>query len=344
MKKTDRSNHSTVFSAEDKRMLKMRIMNSVEKYKRRKRTARYVFAATLALFILGGSGVYLYTENSFRNPYENVLVNYDATSINEVSLILSDKTVQVSEEDSVISYSRDPNRIAIGKTKEVANKGTAAINTIIVPFGRRSQLQLADGTTIWLNAGSKLVYPSQFTEGQRKVYLEGEAVFDVAHDEKHPFIVITKEQEIEVLGTEFNVSSYADENTVQTALRRGKINIHYKSGGFINRKKSEVILPGTVATYNKATRSLSSKAAHIDDYFLWTKGLMLIKNDHLDHILQLLSRHYNVTITLQNAELKHQTFSGYLDLKDDLSLVLENIQESAAFTFENVNHKTIIIK
>ncbi len=97
------------------------------------------------------------------------------------------------------------------------------MNQIIIPYGKRSDITLADGTHIWLNSGSQLSYPSEFKTDSREVYLSGEAFFDVKANPNKPFYVITRDIKIKVLGTRFNVSSYNEDNTTQTVLLKGKV-------------------------------------------------------------------------------------------------------------------------
>ena len=124
-------------------------------------------------------------------------------------------------------------------------------NTLIVPYGKRSQLQLADGSKVWLNSGSKLVYPVTFEGKRREVYIEGEAIFDVAHNAKQPFIVLSKDHEIEVLGTLFNVSNYLDDESISTTLKNGSVQIRYKTDSFLKGRKVLKIVPGTRSVYKK---------------------------------------------------------------------------------------------
>lgn len=329
------------FQEERKFLLKQRIFDSVLAYKRRRRRRNFAWAASFALFIVASGYIYVAQQASFENEvYVNAIEKVQIDTSSNVSLILSDKQVSLAKEDSIISYVGKNNEILVGDSKVTENE--IALNTVVVPFGRRTQLYLQDGTKVWLNAGSKLVYPSVFNQKKRTVYLEGEAAFDVAHDKQHPFIVKSKDQEIEVLGTVFNVSSYADEPQVKTALKSGSVQIHYHEDGLLAGKESVTIKPGTIASYNKEQLTMAVAEGDVTNSFLWIDGLIVFKNDDLTYIVNRLSRYYNVPIEVSNPDKKSITFSGYLDLKTTVEEVLDVISESASFSYTNEKGKIII--
>src|SRR3546814_509770 len=159
------------------------------------------------------------------------------------------QNIDIAYNNSSISYSSTGEKIKIGNSQIVDDNTRVAMNTLIVPYGKRTKLQLSDGSTVWLNSGSKLAYPASFNEDKRKVYLEGEAIFEVTHDKSHPFMVIAKDFEIEVLGTVFNVSNYSDDPSINTVLKNGSVKIQYKGNSIKN--KSQIIKQGRLATYSK---------------------------------------------------------------------------------------------
>ncbi len=329
------------FQEENKFLLKKRIFASIDAYKRRRRRKRFAWAASFALLLATSGYVYVSQQRAFEDEmYVNVLENISIDTTQNVSLVLANKTVSVSKEDSIIAYTGKNNEILVGESKIKADK--VALNTVLVPYGRHTQLLLEDGTKVWLNAGSKLVYPSMFNQDKRTVYLEGEAAFDVAHDKEHPFIVKSKDQEIEVLGTVFNVSSYADEPQVKTALKSGSVKISYKQNGLLTSKESVTIKPGTIASYNKEQLTMGVAKGNVANSFVWIDGLIVFKNDDLTYIVNRLSRYYNVPIEVSNPDKKSITFSGYLDLKTTVEEVLDVISESTSFKYTYEKGKIII--
>src|SRR5690606_12629839 len=134
---------------------------------------------------------------------------------------------------------------------EVASNAKATINSMSTPRGGQYQLILADGTKVWLNAASKITFPTRFDGNERRVELIGEAYFEVAKNKEKTFKVISKNQVIEVLGTHFNVNNYDDEDVAKTTLIEGSVKISSQSNGLINSSSSKVLKPGEQAVLNR---------------------------------------------------------------------------------------------
>jgi transmembrane sensor len=205
----------------------------------------------------------------------------------------------------------------IAKAKENAK---VALNQVIIPYGKRSQVTLPDGSHIWLNSGSQLSYPAEFSDKSREVYLSGEAFFEVATDSKKPFYVITKDVKIKVLGTRFNVSAYDNEEFTQAVLLEGKVNIG--KNWFL--AKTEEMVPGDRSVYHKKTESFTKGQADVNYYTSWLYGYLIFENEPSPEVFRKLERYYNQTITVDSG-LNDITFSGKLDLKEDIEEVLASI-------------------
>lgn len=347
-KKPTKINHIS-FSEDEKEQLKNKIVASIFSYKRGKRHIRRFgigFAASISLIL----GILLFVNtnsDSSIDEYIKTVENVDSKDFNTVKLILSDsENVNIAEDNSTIKYSNTGKQINISNSKTINQSITkndkVVYNTIIVPYGRRSKIELSDGSQVWLNSGSKLVYPVIFASKKREVYLEGEAIFEVAHDKVHPFMVMAKNHEIEVLGTVFNVSNYSDEKSISTTLKSGSVQINYKGDSFFKSNETIKITPGTKVDYNKNLHKVSSKKVDVDNYFSWREGVLIFKNHNMEYITKRLSRYYNVNIVIKNKDLAGQTFSGYLDLKENVENVVEIIKETTDFEY-NIENKTITI-
>jgi ferric-dicitrate binding protein FerR (iron transport regulator) len=184
---------------------------------------------------------------------------------------------------------------------------------------------LADNSTIWLNSGSKLVYPVRFAKDKREVYLEGEALFDVAHNESHPFYVVTKGLEIKVLGTVFDLSAYDEDSAINTVLERGLVEVIYKRSLFGSSHTR--LVPGKMASYNLSNKEVVLQDVNTKDFTSWKDGYLALEKKSLESIARRLSRYYNVSIEFENPELAKETFSGYLDLRNSAIQVLGMISE-----------------
>ena len=348
-KKQHRVNFTSITEGE-KKELKTKIITSVHAYKRKKQRIKYAFGIAASIAILISIGIFNSNpKNSSISDYAKTTKSIDTENSDKVKLILSDKqNIDIDEENSTIVYSNSGQQVKIGNSKSISQSSVTnnkvAYNTLIVPYGTRSKVKLSDNSMVWLNSGSKLIYPVAFNGNKREVYLEGEAIFEVAHNKAHPFVVKVDNHEIEVLGTVFNVSNYLDENIINTTLKSGSIQINYKDDSFFKSNKIFKILPGSMASFDKTTNHINSKKVDIKKHFAWREGILIFKNDNLKFIMKRLSRYYNVDIIIENENLTNQTFSGYLDLKDDVERVVQVIKETTNFEYDKVTNNKIIIK
>lgn len=327
----------------EKGRLKSRIFSSIEKHKRDRKRLRYAIAAaaSIALFFLVAPSFEKEEEVSVMDYVKTLNDQKKATS-DKVTLILNNgENVSLEEDDPNIIYSASGKKVRAGASRSLTQNATAEnliYNTLVVPYGKRSKIKLSDGSTVWINSGSRLIYPATFGKTKREVYLEGEAIFDVSHNEALPFIVNSENQVIEVLGTVFNVNNYADEGTAFTVLKSGSVQIRYDQ----DTSESLRITPGTYASYNKSTKEITSRAVDTERFFSWREGVMIFKNDDLNTIMRTLSRYYNIDISIENEKLSRETFSGHLDLKDNVEKVMETIKKTTNLRFERIGNRMLI--
>ena len=211
-------------------------------------------------------------------------------------------------------------------------------NTMQIPVGGFYQLKLADGTKVWLNSLTQLRFPVTFAGEERKVYLTGEAYFEVARDSVHPFIVATDEgMEVKVYGTEFNVDTYR-KGTVKTTLVNGKVGIRVSATG------EEVRLsPNQMALFTKATQSI--QVENVDSYGVvaWKDGKFVFEDEPIEEIMERLSRWYDVKVFYANERIKKHTFTGIITRFADISDVLHLMEETAAVEFR-IQGDTVTVK
>lgn len=181
--------------------------------------------------------------------------------------------------------------------------------TVGAPFivkadkGDKATIELPDGTNVVLNSASQLSYLNNFGENVRRVQLNGEAYFKVAHDEKRAFIVQVGDLEVKVLGTSFNVSAYEDTKDVTVVLLEGKVGVYAQ-------KMSHIMKPGDKIEYNKATHKITATQVHPSDYIEWTKGNIYFEKESLENIMKTLSRIYDVEIRFDSNKLPNEYFTG----------------------------------
>lgn len=189
--------------------------------------------------------------------------------------------------------------------------------SLFVPAGRCVSLTLADGTTVWLNARSRLTYPAAFVDSERRVSIEGEAFFEVAKDEDKPFIVSSKGIEMKVLGTDFNVCSYSEENTVRVSLLSGSLHVYDKNAPEKNvtlRPREEVIfqdnnmIPGNIPS---------------NDYFLWKDGIYSFEEESLSNIFKKLELYYDIHIEAKGPDLLEWKYTVKFRQRDGIDEILK---------------------
>lgn len=196
--------------------------------------------------------------------------------------------------------------------------------------GQRINLTLTDGTTVWLNSGSKIEYPVLFADHSRRVRVSGEAMFDVMHDAKRPFIVETFACDVEVLGTKFNVKAEQDNNFFSTALLRGKIKVmSHLCGG-----EQIVMEPNQVVTLEHNRLVLTPMES--DDDYIWTEGYINLRGRSFADLLSEFEKVFNTRIIvrghIEGVGRKYQW--GKIRVADGLDDALEILQASYPFAFK----------
>lgn len=195
---------------------------------------------------------------------------------------------------------------------------TAANGSII-------QYELPDGSIAWLNSGSKLKHPVQFTENNRNIILNGEAYFEVKANPEHPFYVHTLDGiTTYVYGTHFNVNAYQDNNYIETVLEEGKVNVLIP-----NTASTEIkLLPGEGFFYNKELHNYKKSNVDTYEYTAWREGKLIFRNTTLEEIIKRLSRHFNVDIALHNHSGKTYRYRATFH-KESLPQILNYLSRSA---------------
>jgi transmembrane sensor len=204
-----------------------------------------------------------------------------------------------------------------------------AWHQLIVPGGQQAQLTLEDGTKIWLNSKSKLTYPAGFAGDTREVKLDGEAYFEVTHNEDIPFIVNTSKINVKVLGTSFNVSAYKDDKELKFTLVSGSVSLFEKeTGSELARLK-----PNDLAVYSKVKQSLKLETVEPEIYTSWKQGQFRFRKMSFEEIAVRLSRNYNVEFRFKDEALKKTTFTGSFYEYESLEQVLKIMQTNSPFRY-----------
>lgn len=209
-----------------------------------------------------------------------------------------------------------------------------AYNKLIIPRGGENTVVLSDGTTVRLNAGSRLTYPVFFTGRERRVLLEGEAYFEVTRDEKRRFVVETSFGDISVLGTAFNVHAYGDSKACYTTLVQGKVSVETKNHGQLS------LLPGEQAVVSPA--GAEKKEVDVEEYVGWVNGVYLFKNKPLEDIMDTFSRWYDITVFYETPALRRLAYSGNVKRYDSINSFLDALALTGDIRYK-INGKRVLI-
>lgn len=258
------------------------------------------------------------------------------TSNNQSKKIIVGAGEAITDEDGNVLASQDKGQIVYhGKpTQELV------YNEIIIPKGKTFELKLSDGTLVHLNADTSLKYPVSFVEGKdRRVFLKGEAYFEVAKDSLHKFVVEAKDMDVQVLGTHFNVSSYANEEAY-AVLAEGSVAISDKREETMNEDLS-FLKPGQKAAMTEGALVISEVDIH--DYLNWRNGDLTFNNESFKDIIKKIERRYGVRIENGYTELEAVRFRGYFE-NETIQDLLDTFKESAEFDYEITNNHILIKK
>ena len=286
------------------------------------------YAAVFVLvFATGALSYYLYN-NATEEP-EFTIAENEALNFNEAQIILSDgKSIPLNSKESEIKYDATGENVIIDNdTIRPQKRAEETItNRVIIPYGKSSQVTLSDGTRVWLNAGSQLMYPSVFDKKQREVLLIGEAYFEVKRNEQVPFVVRTEHADVEVLGTSFDVLAYPDDQMFQTVLVTGSVSVETKKSGLLSGKDKMILVPNQMFYLDKESGVNYVNNVEVASYTSWKEGMFDCDKHDLNRVVRRLERYYNKRIHIKDPMLGTYKISGKLDLKSDISEVLDVLQ------------------
>ncbi len=238
-----------------------------------------------------------------------------------VSLLMPGRRIEIMSDTAQLVYNREGEvKINTGKTE----KG-AEMNQLVVPYGKSSFLALSDGTKVWVNAGSKLIYPAVFEGDRREIYVEGEIFLDVSHSGK-PFVVKTSNMSVRVMGTRFSVTAFGNESTQAVVLVSGAVRVDTGKG-----RNAYDMTPNQRFAYDLSSQALNVTAVDASDYISWIDGFLTFRSQPLGEALRQLQRYYNVEIDAPQAADAVRV-SGKLDLRLGVGEALNFISLTAPVT------------
>ncbi len=311
-------------------------------FKNKKKSLNKKNNIQLALRIAAVLVIALFVGSYFFNSNENI--NYEDKIVLELSngtkkiINTSNSSKIVNAEGEIVGEQIDSKIIFLDSD---INAGEIQYNTLSVPFGKRFQVEFSDGSVAYLNSGTNIKFPVQFKEGKpRKVFLDGEAYFDITKDKKHSFIVSTNSLNTKVYGTKFNVSSYKSDAKNEIVLVEGKVGV-YKNRSTSNNSSMTYLKPNQMAFLNSEASKIKISNVNPKDYTSWIKGELVFNDLPFSDILRKLERHYNVTIDNKYTALNNIRFTGNFDI-ESIDQVLKSFSNYRKFNYK-INNNQISI-
>ncbi len=291
-------------------------------------------------------GVYRYLDNNqpliTKTPS---FVSVDEVPSDKIKIVQADGTtsyIGINDTDKIMDaqgnpiLQKDQDKLVI--QGQNSNTETEFLE-ISIPKGKLFQLALSDGTKVWLNAASSLKFPRKFdsVDENRLVYLEGEAFFDVTTNKEQPFIVKTGIVDVEVLGTQFNVSSYNGDSTIKTTLVEGSVAVK----DLDNTSNELKLTPNHQAIYSKDNKMLARKKVDPKVYTSWMRKKIILQNEPFIEAYKRIERTYDVEIISLNEKLNNTHFTGEFDI-ESVQQILNVFSETIEFTYEIKDKKITI--
>jgi transmembrane sensor len=308
------------------------------------RNTRILVAAAVAASIL----LMIYFQFSAPNNSESIIIAEKVQSIvpgsNKAVLILADGTEHDLTSDGNTFTDADGTEIKnTGNSLEYSSKNALSTeikyNTLKIPRGGEYFLILSDSTKVWLNSETTLRFPVQFAADVRNVELTGEAYFEVSKNEKKPFVVISVNHLVKVLGTQFNISSYADNPNIYTTLAEGKVEVSSIS----NPEVTLMLKPSEQSILNSAKNQIQKRTVDVNQYVAWKDGRFVFRDQTLEEIMHTLSKWYNVQVVFSNEADKQLKFTGNLERYADFGDILAKIEKTNEVNFA-IKDNTIVIE
>lgn len=307
----------------------------------------YKIASVAAALVVIAFGLWFYSSSIFSNQKAEIVYQNDiAPGKNRAILTFANgKAIKLSDAQQGVNVGKDLKYY--DGTEITAGRTRPQLLTATTPRGGTYEITLSDGTRVWMNADSKLSFPSSFSGRERKVSLKGEAYFEVAKryqskvkgnqaiKERIPFVVVTDQQQVTVLGTHFNVNSYEDEGATKTTLLEGSVRVAVSD----TKKASFILKPGEQAINDGSIRV---DKVDVEEVVAWRNGSTVFQDKTLESIMRELSRWYDITVVYAADAPRNEFFSGAVSRARNLSSVLERMQTTGSVKFK-IEGRTVIV-
>lgn len=313
--------------------LLIRFNQSVARERKAKRYFYYGIAASLMILLSVG---FFFFRTADQSPVKHQSIVVKTAPGGNRATLTMDNGEQVDLNEKPVGYIRrqaglniykaSAGKLSYGQTT-ISSNAKPVYNTLSTPRAGQYEVELPDGTRVWLNAESRLRYPISFRGKDRKVELSGEAYFEVAHNKKKPFKVLTANQEITVLGTHFNVKGYQDEAAVSTTLLQGSVRVMNHLSG-----KTNLLVPGKQSTISAGKGDIEVRSVSVDQVMAWKNGYFIFENQDIQTIMKLISRWYDVNVIYKNKA--NVRLGGTFSKSSDLPALLKSFEMISDLKFD----------
>ena len=339
--RVNREERQRIIRKLNKRAAWERVDRNTKKYRHPilRRCMKYAATIVLPLFMVG-VGFYLIRDKEEIHPVaEMVKISPGVTKAELVladghKVVLGTETIDSLVSEEGVNIVKDGNGVSYLGNKE---EGDLAYNILRVPRGGEFKVRLQDGTLVYMNSETELKYPVRFVGKERRVYLSGEAYFEVQRDTTKPFIVVMNGNEVRVLGTEFNVRSYEDEKCQFTTLVAGKVLLTTHDHRCIE------LLPNEQGIVDPQG-DIRKEQVDVALYTAWKDGNFVFRKQSLEHIMEIVERWYDLKVTFEDEWCKQVSFSGNVERYDDFSKLAEMLEATGSVKFRIKNNEIYVTK
>ncbi len=300
-----------------------------------------VAASVAAVVVLGIAGLYLFKDkNNVQPNYFTKVQDIAPGKVGATLTLANGRKIKLAD----VANGEVAKEAGISVTKTVDGelvyeiKGSGAnantLNTLTTAKGETYMVTLPDKSKVWMNAASTLTYATSLTESIRKVKLDGEAYFEITEDKTHPFIVETRKQIIEVLGTHFNVNSYFNEGKVTTTLLEGSVKVTNETG-------FKILKPGNQSAVNESSILIAD--VDTERAIAWKNNKFIFENDDIKYVMRMIERWYDVDV-VYSGELPTEKYGGGVSRFDKASQVLKILENAGGVHFKIDGRKIVVSK
>ncbi|SHJ57001.1 FecR family protein [Pseudozobellia thermophila] len=298
------------------------------------------FTKYAAVFVGVAAVLYMVKkEDTSLDPTELQPQNSITLKVGEskVKLIKENDEQKIVSTDGIVVGKQNGNTLTYSNDSQIDR---VIYNELKIPNGKIFNVELSDGTSVHLNSGTRIKYPVKFLPGHnREVFIEGEAYFKVAKDTEHPFIVNADAVAVRVLGTEFNITSYADDKEIRTVLVEGSVDM---TNTFAPGDKA-LLKPGQKAIWTKTAHTTQIEEVDVEIYTAWLSGELIFRDVSFNEMAKKLERQYNVSIVNNNTLLATKTLNARFNVKvENIEDILTSLKQIQNFDYR-IEDRTIII-